>query len=192
MAASGFFRKLHRKTALIIFLPLLISALTGIIYRLGKSWFGMSNKVGNIFMVIHQGEYLGTPLVPVYVLLVGLGLLGMIVTGLSMTGISGNNRSSLRGKLNLRKVHRIFAPIVFLPLSASAVTGVIYRLGKSWFGMSPQNAAIFLRIHQGSYLGNFFKPIYVLFVGLGLIIMLITGINLLRNISSATRCRDVT
>lgn len=28
MAASGFFRKLHRKTALIIFLPLLISALT--------------------------------------------------------------------------------------------------------------------------------------------------------------------
>ncbi len=177
MAASGFFRKLHRKTALIIFLPLLISALTGIFYRLGKSWFGMSNQLGNIFMIIHQGEYLGTPLVPIYVLLVGLGLLGMIVTGLSMSGIFSQNHASQPRKLNARKVHRILAPIIFLPLTLSAVTGVIYRLGKSWFGMSPQNAAIFLRIHQGSYLGDFFKPIYVLLVGLGLIVMLITGIN---------------
>ncbi|MGB3757294.1 MAG: PepSY-associated TM helix domain-containing protein [Rivularia sp. (in: cyanobacteria)] len=177
MAASGFFRKLHRKTALILFLPLLISALTGIFYRLGKSWFGISNQLGNIFMMIHQGEYLGTPLVPIYVLLVGLGLLGMIVTGLSMTGIFSQNRASQSRKLNPRKVHRILAPIIFLPLTVSAVTGVIYRLGKSWFGMSPQNAAIFLRIHQGSYLGDFFKPIYVLLVGLGLIVMLITGIN---------------
>jgi uncharacterized iron-regulated membrane protein len=177
MAASRFFRKLHRKTALIIFLPLLISALTGIIYRLGKSWFGMSNKVGNIFMVIHQGEYLGTPLVPIYVLLVGLGLLGMIVTGLSMTGIFSQNRASQPRKLNARKVHRILAPIIFLPLTVSALTGVIYRLGKSWFGMSPENAAVFMRIHQGSYLGDFFKPIYVLLVGLGLIMMLVTGIN---------------
>ncbi|NJM17343.1 MAG: PepSY domain-containing protein [Richelia sp. SM1_7_0] len=177
MAASGFFRKLHRKTALIIFLPLLISALTGIIYRLGKTWFGMSNQLGNLLMVIHQGEYLGTPLVPIYVLLVGLGLLGMIITGLSMTGILSQNRAAQPRKLNARKVHRIFAPIVFLPLTVSAVTGVIYRLGKSWFGMSSGNAAIFLRIHQGSYLGDFFKPIYVLLVGLGLIVMLITGIN---------------
>lgn len=177
MAASGFFRKLHRKTALIIFLPLLISALTGIIYRLGKTWFGMSNQLGNLLMVIHQGEYLGTPLVPIYVLLVGLGLLGMIITGLSMTGILSQNRAAQPRKLNARKVHRIFAPIVFLPLTVSAVTGVIYRLGKSWFGMSSENAAIFLRIHQGSYLGDFFKPIYVLLVGLGLIVMLITGIN---------------
>ena len=176
MTASQFFRKLHRKTALIIFLPLLISALTGIIYRLGKSWFGMSNQLGNIFMVIHQGEYLGTPLVPIYVLLVGLGLLGMIVTGLSMTGIFSPNRASQAG-INARKVHRIVAPVIFLPLTVSAVTGVIYRLGKSWFGMSSENAAIFLRIHQGSYLGDFFKPVYVLLVGLGLIIMLITGIN---------------
>lgn len=87
------------------------------------------------------------------------------------------NRAAQPRKLNVRKVHRIFAPIVFLPLTVSAVTGVIYRLGKSWFGMSSENAAIFLRIHQGSYLGDFFKPIYVLLVGLGLIIMLITGIN---------------
>ncbi len=176
MAASRFFRKLHRKTALIVFLPLFISALTGIIYRLGKSWFGMSNEVGNIFMMIHQGGYLGTPLVPIYVLLVGLGLVGMIVTGLSMTGIF-QNRASQPRKINARKIHRIFAPIVFLPLAVSAVTGVIYRLGKSWFGMSSENAAIFMRIHQGSYLGDFFKPIYVLLVGLGLIVMLITGIN---------------
>ena len=34
------FRKLHRKIAPILFLPLLLSALTGISYRIGRSWRG--------------------------------------------------------------------------------------------------------------------------------------------------------
>ncbi|WP_017720144.1 hypothetical protein [Kamptonema formosum] len=81
------FRKLHRQIAPILFLPLFITAITGIAYRLGKSWFGMSPDVAEIFMVIHQGEFLGSQLKPVYVLLNGVGLVGLAVTGLSMTGI---------------------------------------------------------------------------------------------------------
>jgi hypothetical protein len=85
--AKQTFRKLHRQIAPILFLPLFITAITGIAYRLGKSWFGMSPDVAEIFMVIHQGEFLGSQLKPVYVLLNGLGLIGIAVTGLSMTGI---------------------------------------------------------------------------------------------------------
>ncbi|MGL5805094.1 MAG: PepSY domain-containing protein, partial [Xenococcaceae cyanobacterium] len=83
-------------------------------------------------------------------------------------------------KSDFTKIHRILAPITFLPLAISAITGIIYRLGKSWFGMSDSQAAIFLRIHQGSYLGSFFKSIYILLIGLGLIAMLVTGINMTR------------
>jgi uncharacterized iron-regulated membrane protein len=167
-------RKLHRRIAPLLFLPLLLTALTGIAYRLGKSWFGMSDQAGDIFMVIHQGEYLGAPLKPIYVLLTGLGMIGLIVTGLSMTGRLGGAHK----QLDVRQVHRIAAPIVFLPLVVSVLTGVIYRLGKSWFGLSAKQAEIFMVIHQGEYLGNAGKAIYVLLVGLGLITMLATGINM--------------
>ncbi len=181
------FRKLHRSIAPIIFLPLLLSTVTGLGYRLGKSWFGMSADLGDLMMVFHQGEFLGQKLVPIYVLLVGLGMLGAIVTGLSMTKIFSRDLplGVLRNrpknpKSDHRKIHGLLAPIAFLPLAISAITGIIYRLGKSWFGMSDQQAAIFLRIHQGSYLGNFFKSIYILSIGLGLIAMLVTGINMTR------------
>ncbi|GAB1542002.1 hypothetical protein NUACC21_46750 [Scytonema sp. NUACC21] len=173
------FRKIHRKIAPIVFLPLLASALTGIAYRVGRSWFNIPNQLANFFMVIHQGEYLGQPLVPIYVLLVGLGLIAMIVTGLSMTKLFDSNRSSPKtSKLNFRKVHRILAPIAFLPLAVSALTGIIYKLGRTWFGMPGEQAALFLRIHQGTYLGPALRTFYVLLVGLGLLVMSITGIRI--------------
>ena len=171
------FRKLHRRIAPILFLPLLASALTGVAYRLGRSWVGIPSSVANFLMVIHQGEYLGQPLVPIYVLLVGLGLIGMIVTGLTMIKRPGN-RPQNQTKLTLQKFHQILAPIVFLPLLVSAVTGITYRLGTAWFGMSNEQAAIFLRIHQGTYLGSFWRVFYVFLVGLGLVAMLFTGIKL--------------
>ncbi|KAF3888485.1 MULTISPECIES: PepSY domain-containing protein [Nostocales] len=173
------FRKIHRKLAPILFLPLLASALTGIAYRVGRYWFNIPNQVADFLMVIHQGEYLGQPLVPIYVLLVGLGLIGMIVTGLSMTGLFGKNLPSPKAsKLDFRKIHGILAPITFLPLAVSALTGILYRLGRNWFGMPGEQTALLLRIHQGTYLGPHLRVLYVILVGLGLAAMLITGINM--------------
>lgn len=54
---------------------------TGVVYRLGKSWFGLSRDQVHFLMVIHEGEYLGKFLEPIYVALNGLGLLWMLVTG---------------------------------------------------------------------------------------------------------------
>lgn len=75
------FRKFHRTVAPIVLLPLFITVSTGVIYRLGKSWFGFSRDQAHILMVIHEGEYLGQTLEPIYVLLNGLGLLWMLITG---------------------------------------------------------------------------------------------------------------
>ncbi|NES76208.1 MULTISPECIES: hypothetical protein [Okeania] len=77
-----------------------------------------------------------------------------------------------------RKWHRIIAPIVFLPLFLTVITGIGYRLGKSWFGLSSEQAEIFMVIHQGTYLGDDLKPFYVLLNGIGLIFMMVTGITM--------------
>ncbi len=77
-------RQFHRQVAPIIILPFLITAITGVAYRLGKSWLGLSRDQVHWLMVIHEGEYLGKQLEPIYVLLNGLGLLFMLVTGMGI------------------------------------------------------------------------------------------------------------
>jgi hypothetical protein len=170
-------RKLHRKTAPIVFIPLVLTAVTGVTYRLGRSWFGMPDGVAEFLMTLHEGRFLSEPLVPAYVLLVGLGLLGMITTGLAMLKPK-RQLSQHAAKKDSRGFHRILAPIAFLPLIVSALTGVAYRLGKAWFDLPNDQAAILLQIHQGSYLGEALKPLYVLLVGSGLIGLLFTGIQM--------------
>jgi len=77
-------RQLHSTLAPIVLLPLLVTVATGVAYRLGKSWFGLSRDQVHFLMVIHEGEYLGDIGEPIYVLLNGLGLLWMLVTGATM------------------------------------------------------------------------------------------------------------
>jgi uncharacterized iron-regulated membrane protein len=74
-------RKLHATIAPFVLLPLLITVTTGVTYRLGKSWFGLGRDQVHFLMTIHEGEYLGATLEPIYVLLNGLGLIWMITTG---------------------------------------------------------------------------------------------------------------
>ena len=70
-------------------------------------------------MVIHQGEYLGDQIKPIYVLLLGLGLIGMIVSGFTMIRRFSSDRPP--STIDVRKIHRLLAPIFFLPLVVSAL-----------------------------------------------------------------------
>ncbi len=79
-------------------------------------------------------------------------------------------------KLNqIRKWHSTLAPIVMLPLMMTVSTGVIYRLSKDWFGLSRDQVHFLMTIHEGEYLGHTLEPFYVLFNGLGVVWMLVTG-----------------
>ncbi|MGC9503351.1 hypothetical protein [Baaleninema sp.] len=88
------FKTWHRKLAPIVFLPLFVTAFTGMGYRLGKSWFGLSDNFGEWMMYIHQGSYLGSQLRSFYVFLNGLGLVGMVVSGIVMSGIFRGRRTT--------------------------------------------------------------------------------------------------
>ena len=74
-------RKWHSTLAPIVMLPLMMTVSTGVIYRLSKDWFGLSRDQVHFLMSIHEGEYLGQTLEPFYVLLNGLGVVWMLVTG---------------------------------------------------------------------------------------------------------------
>jgi hypothetical protein len=87
------FRKYHRWLSLVLALPLFLTLITGIVATLVSEWsldIGISRSV---LMGIHTGEIVG--LQKFYPILDGVGLLGLIVTGISMSGILRKRRPAL-------------------------------------------------------------------------------------------------
>ena len=81
-------RRLHAAMAPFVLLPLLLTACTGMTYRLLRDWAGLGRDQAHVLMVVHEGEWLRPLLGPsgetLYVLLNGLGLIWMLATGASM------------------------------------------------------------------------------------------------------------
>ena len=75
---------LHRRFAPLVVLPLLVTVTTGVTYRLARDWFGVDKDNVHWLMTVHEGEWLGPTLEPVVVLLNALGLLWMLVTGVTL------------------------------------------------------------------------------------------------------------
>ncbi|WP_013324596.1 hypothetical protein [Gloeothece verrucosa] len=78
------FRKYHRQIAIIAALPLILTVITGVGYTIVDEWFEQG-ELGEFLLGIHTFEIIH--LEKIYPLLNGLGLIGLLVTGLSMTGL---------------------------------------------------------------------------------------------------------
>ena len=74
-------RRLHGAMAPVVLTPLLLTVCSGMAYRLLKDWGGLGRDQVHWLMVLHEGEWLGHAGEPIYVLLNGLGLLWMLVSG---------------------------------------------------------------------------------------------------------------
>lgn len=173
--------RLHRRVAPILCLPLLVTSVTGLVYRIGKNRFGLSDEVGTWMLRLHDGRMLSDRLAPLYVLLTGMGLIVLLATGISLfIQRSKRPKPSVQPmKMSFRWWHRVLSPILFLPLLVSALTGIVYRVGKAWLGLGDENVKIFLRIHEGQYLSPKLHLVYVSLVGIGLVALLATGIPML-------------
>lgn len=166
-------RQLHRKLSPALFALVAVSAVTGMTYRAGKKWFGMDGQTGQAVMNWHTGEWLGPALSPFYVLLVGSALLFLVVTGAMM----------LRGKAGkgaVRWWHRAFGFALILPLAATAITGMLYKTGLAWFGISEDTADLLMTIHEGAWLGRGARVYYSVLLGSGLLALGFFGLALLR------------
>ncbi|WP_293136427.1 peptidase [Microcoleus sp. bin38.metabat.b11b12b14.051] len=84
------FRKYHRILALIIFLPITLTVLTGMAATIIKEWPIDTGISARFLLKIHTGEIF--KLQAIYPILNGLGMIGLIVTGLSMSGLFGKRK----------------------------------------------------------------------------------------------------
>lgn len=85
------FRKYHRTLAIILALPIIVTLITGVAVTLVGEWSVNIGISRSVLLSIHNGEIFG--LQKIYPILNGLGLLGLLVTGLSMTGLFGKKTS---------------------------------------------------------------------------------------------------
>lgn len=164
------FRILYRQLLLILCCCLLVTTLTGIIVGLNNYLIPLPSLINKILISLHQGAFLGNKIAPVYILLLGLGVLV-----LSFKVIIEGRYSLLFQTLppNIANVGRIIALLLVIPLAVCIETGVAYRLGNDWFGMANNETAKLLSVHGGSYFGSRLAIVYLLAVSIALITLLI-------------------
>ncbi|MBC1239775.1 peptidase [Nostoc sp. 2RC] len=81
------FRKYHRLLGIIVSLPLVLTVLTGMLTTFVREWSLNLGVPASFLLSIHTGEIFH--LEGIYPILNGLGCLGLLVTGLSMSGLLG-------------------------------------------------------------------------------------------------------
>ena len=169
-------RGLHRRLAPVLVAPLLLAAATGVAGRLGRSWWGWPKALANRLFDIHAGGFLAKPLEPYYVLAMGLGLVGLLVTGGQLLRAGARGRQIRPGD---RWVHRRVGLVALVPLLLTAASGVMFRLLEAWTTLPMARFRWLMALHQGSWLGPQLKPVYVLLVGVGLVGLVATGVRML-------------
>ena len=92
MKVNSTLRRYHRLIAVLTCIPLALTIITGIAYPVFSEWFSV-NSVANLLLKIHSGRIFG--LEAIYPVLNGLGLAGLLVTGLSMTSLFRPKRLSV-------------------------------------------------------------------------------------------------
>lgn len=167
------FRKFHRRFSPCLFVLVAVSAVTGVAYRAGKQWFGMAGQTGQSVMEWHTGEWLGPALSPLYVLMVGSALLFLLVTGAAMLW-------QRAGKGTARRWHRVLGTVLLLPLAVTAITGMLYKTGQAWFGVSEETADLLMAIHEGAWLGRSPGVYYSVAMGCALLALGFLGLALAR------------
>jgi hypothetical protein len=169
------FRLLHRKISIWLALPLLVSAMTGVAYRIGRSWFGMSSHTGGEILSIHSWDWLGKAGSMAVIWVVGSGLLFLCWSAAQM--LWGSGRGVFQSRQKNRLWHRLIGAFLLIPLAASAISGIAYRTGEA-FDISEDTLDLLMSIHEGDWLGKEIKPFYILVLGLGLALIIISGLML--------------
>ena len=87
------FRKYHRILAIIVTLPLTLTVLTGMLTTIVKEWPINTGISGRFLLKLHTGKIFN--LQAIYPILNGLGMIGLLVTGLSMSGLFGRRKQPI-------------------------------------------------------------------------------------------------
>lgn len=76
----------------------------------------------------------------------------------------------------MRLGHRILGAVLLLPLAATALSGILYKAGESWFGIREETADLLMTIHGGGWLRKGLKVYYSVAVGGGVLVLGFLGL----------------
>ena len=62
-----------------------------------------------------------------------------------------------------------------------------YHFGELVFDFEESTLKLLMTIHQGSWLGPKLRPFYIILVGGGLLMLIVTGVSMLRGKSNRTK-----
>ncbi|PRP80105.1 PAS fold-4 domain protein [Planoprotostelium fungivorum] len=147
-------RKIHGWIAPVVTPGLLIIALTGVCYRWSRKVFGYEKNEVSWLIELHQTGYLTYPLL--YVFFHGIPLIRSF----------WQKNFVFEMPQTARHLHQKLSSFLFIALGLTALTGVLYRVGKDVFMLEKKYVKWLMVIHQ---------IIYTAFVGIGLISMITSG-----------------
>jgi Sec-independent protein secretion pathway component TatC len=81
---NRFFRKYHRQIAIVFSLPLLLTVVTGMGFTIAEEWLHQ-RQLARFLIKVHTLEIFN--LGEIFPVLNGLGLIGLLVTGIYMSGM---------------------------------------------------------------------------------------------------------
>ncbi len=167
-------RRLHRTLAPWLAVLLILTALTGVSYRVGRAWFGMDKTTGHRVLALHTGDWMGTTASTAYTVVVAAGIVVLAGSGIAMAV----NRPGIAKTNKPRRWHAFLGLAVAFPLLVSAATGTAYTLGVAFFSISEETRHFLMTIHEGAWLGRTLKVYYVLLLGTGALALAFSGLRL--------------
>jgi len=179
-------RVVHSYLATVAAFPVSLAVLSGMSYRIARNVFHVEKPKVLWLLQIHDMSIIG--LQDIYPGFLGILVLALLVTGGSMLGLRqllcGNRRRCLPQTWTRRSFHRFVGLFVLVPLSISAITGAVWCVCVRWFKQPSFDVSILLIIHQGSYVSS---VAYVSVLGSGVLLMVMSGANMLWRPSGAIR-----
>lgn len=165
-------RVFHRKAAPWIGVGLVFSALTGMAFRLGRSWFDLDSRTGGFLLSMHSWDWLGGWMSLGVLVVLGVGILSLLATAVSMLWQA--RKKLFHSPKAFRLAHRLLGLALLLPLAVSAVTGVAYRMVELNDG-SDETLDFLMDLHTGGWIGRGASPYYVAALGLAVLALSSTG-----------------
>ena len=165
-------RVFHRKAAPWIGVGLIFFALTGMAFRLGRSWFDLDSRKGGVLLSLHSWDWLGGWGSLAMLVLLGSGIVLLITSAISM--LWQTRKKLFQSPQAFRLVHRLLGLVLLLPLAVSVVTGVAYRVVELRDG-SDETLDFLMDLHTGGWIGRGVSPYYIAVLGIAVLGLSFTG-----------------
>jgi len=177
MFSGSRWRIWHRIIALIVVLPFLMTASTGIAYRWGVNVFGYDSDDLHWLLHVHEGSYWEFPGPILYTGFLASCVLFMAASGFTMMRPFWSRTYQWKLPRSLREFHNMASSFIMFLFSITAVTGVSYRWCRALFAIPKENVQWLLTIHNGDYILGL-SIIYTALLFLSLLSMAFSGLTI--------------